>query len=57
LFNACRRAQGFGIFNYPIIVQILEKKLDALTVEEQMQQQESIEMPNHRNIRGSTYYN
>ncbi len=57
LINACRRAQGFGIFNYPIIVQILEKKLDALTVEEQMQQQESIEMPNHRNIRGSTYYN
>ncbi|MFM7018150.1 IS21 family transposase [Flavobacterium sp.] len=56
LINACRRAQSFGIFNYPIILQILEKNLDTLTDEEQRLQQESLEMPSHSNIRGSAYY-
>ncbi len=56
LINACRRAQSFGVFNYPIILQILEKNLDALTEEEQKLQQESLEMPSHSNIRGSAYY-
>ncbi len=56
LANACRRAQHFGVFNYPIIVMILEKNLDLLTQEEQIQAIESIEMPEHKNIRGNTYY-
>jgi len=53
LTMACRRAQSYGVYNYPIIVQILEKKLDALTDEEQ---QDTNAMPQHQNIRGSGYY-
>ncbi len=56
LANACRRAKHFGIFNFPIIVQILEKNLDLLSIEEQNQAVESIIMPDHTNIRGNTYY-
>ena len=33
-----------------------EKNLDLLTLEEQIQAVESIEMPEHKNIRGNTYY-
>lgn len=53
LTMACRRAHSYGVYNYPIIVQILEKKLDALTDEEQ---QDAHAMPQHQNIRGSDYY-
>jgi len=53
LTMACRRANNYGVYNYPIIVQILEKKLDALTEEEQ---QDAQAMPQHQNIRGSDYY-
>lgn len=53
LTMACRRAHNYGVYNYPIIVQILEKKLDALTDEEQ---QDAHAMPQHQNIRGSDYY-
>lgn len=54
LINACRRAQSFGVYNYPIIVQILEKNMDSLSEEEQQQQLPI--MPEHHNIRGSNYY-
>jgi hypothetical protein len=54
LINACRRAQSFGVYNYPIIVQILEKNLDKLNDEDQQQQLPF--MPDHHNIRGSDYY-
>lgn len=54
LGNACRRARSFGVYNYPIIVQILEKKLDTLSEEEQ--QQALRFMPDHHNIRGGDYY-
>jgi len=53
LTMACRRANEYGVYNYAIIVQILEKGLDALTEEEQQEQQV---MPAHHNIRGSSYY-
>jgi transposase len=52
LANACRRAHSFGVYNYPIIVQILEKKLDRLAEDEK----EEIPMPQHPNIRGGNYY-
>jgi len=54
LINACRRAHSFGVYNYPIIVQILEKNLDQLSDEEQQQQLPFL--PDHHNIRGSDYY-
>lgn len=53
LTMACRRAHSYGVYNYPIIVQILEKRLDALSDEEQQDQHV---MPEHQNIRGSDYY-
>lgn len=53
LAMACRRANSYGVYNYPIIVQILEKKLDALSEEEQ---HEVLPMPLHQNIRGNDYY-
>lgn len=54
LIKACRRAQSYGLYNYPIIVQILEKKLDELTEEQETIDQTSI--PEHNNIRGKEYY-
>jgi transposase len=53
LLNACRRAHSFGVYNYPIVLQILEKNLDRLSDEEQLQ---ALTMPHHHNIRGSDYY-
>ncbi len=53
LVNACRRAHSFGVYNYPIVQQILGKNLDMLSEEEQQQAQD---MPNHHNIRGNDYY-
>ena len=53
LTMACRRAHSYGVYNYPIVVQILEKRLDALTDEDQ---QDKMAMPQHQNIRGSDYY-
>lgn len=53
LLNACRRAHSFGVYNYPIVQQILEKNLDRLSDEEQHQ---TLTMPHHHNIRGSDYY-
>lgn len=52
LINACRRAHSFGVYNYPIIVQILEKNLDHISEDEQLQ----MPMPVHHNIRGEDYY-
>lgn len=52
LINACRRADQYGIYNYPIIVQILDKKLDVFSPESE----HTTSMPDHDNIRGSHYY-
>ncbi len=51
LGNACRRANEYGIYNYPIIVQILDRNLDSINEEPQ-----ELLMPEHTNIRGSEYY-
>lgn len=53
LTNACRRASSYGVYNYPILLQILEKNLDHLSEEEQQQHPP---MPPHHNIRGAAYY-
>ena len=51
--KACRRAHSFGVYNYPIVLQILEKKLDLL---EEEQNEPPLNMPHHHNIRGPEYY-
>lgn len=53
LINACRRAYSYGIYNYPILVQILEKNLDQLTEQDNAPE---LPMPQHYNIRGKEYY-
>ncbi len=53
LINACKRASSYQVYNYPIIVQILDKNLDQLSEEEKEQLHL---MPPHENIRGSEYY-
>jgi transposase len=52
LTNACRRAHSFGVYNYPILLQILEKKLDQISDDDK----EELPMPEHYNIRGEEYY-
>lgn len=52
LKNACNRANEYGIYGYPIIMQILEKKYDELDEDEI----EQTTMPQHINIRGEDYY-
>ncbi len=53
LINACRRAHSYAVYNYPIILQILEKNLDHLSDSEQ---EDLLQMPQHNNIRGPEYY-
>ena len=52
LINACRRAGSFGVYNYPIVMQILEKRLDQISDDDK----EELPMPEHHNIRGEDYY-
>ena len=52
LINACARSLEYGIHNYQIIVNILERGLDK--VDES--QGEDLSMPDHKNIRGEDYY-
>ena len=52
LINACRRAGSFGVYNYPIVMQILEKRLDQISDDDK----EELSMPEHHNIRGEDYY-
>lgn len=50
---ACRRALGYGIYNYKTIQSILENNMD--NYEESLFADE-LPMPNHDNIRGKDYY-
>ena len=52
LNNACTRAHEYHIYNYKIVLSILEKNLDK-----DDDTQENNDMPpDHKNIRGSNYY-
>lgn len=53
LIKACRRALGYGIYNYKTIQAILEKGMDTCTEDEAYEQ---LSMPLHDNIRGENYY-
>ena len=45
-------AQDFNVYNYKVIQNILENRLDMLIEEEETDQ----EFPEHNNIRGKNYY-
>jgi transposase len=51
LIAACQRADGFGVYNYKVIEQIINNKLDRLTGETGDKT-----LPFHENIRGAEYY-
>jgi transposase len=51
LIAACQRASSFGAYNYKVIAQIINNRLDR--VETKTKQ---ITMPLHENIRGANYY-
>jgi transposase len=51
LIAACQRAEGFGVYNYKVIEQIINNKLDRLARET-----EAPTLPFHENIRGADYY-
>ena len=50
---ACRRALGYGIYNYKTIQSILENKMDSY---EESPFADELPMPKHENIRGEDYY-
>lgn len=51
LIAACQRALSFGAYNYKVIEQIINQKLDRMETP-----QVSKTMPQHENIRGAEYY-
>jgi len=51
LIAACQRATAFGAFNYKVIEQIINNKLDRLDAKK-----ENLTLPLHENIRGAEYY-
>jgi hypothetical protein len=53
LIHACGRALNYQIFNYPILLSILEKQLDRHQLETDDTDEQ---MPTHDNIRGEQYY-
>ncbi len=52
LIMACQRGLDYGVYNYKMIQNILEKGLDKQAQEESDQ----LQMPLHDNIRGENYY-
>lgn len=53
LINACRRAESFGLYGYPQIENILNRKLDLIKEDKE---ENNPNVPLHKNIRGSNYY-
>ena len=53
LASACRRALGYGLYNYKTIQQILENNMDQY---EDSPFADELPMPSHDNIRGEDYY-
>ena len=51
LIAACQRATAFGAYNYKVIEQIINNKLDRLDTKK-----ENLTLPLHENIRGAGYY-
>ena len=55
LIAACRRADYFNVYNYKVIFNILNGKLDVMKPDEENSSQ--MILPLHENIRGAEYYN
>ena len=51
LIAACQRASSFGVYNYKVISQIINNRLDRIDAKAKQ-----ITMPLHENIRGANYY-
>jgi hypothetical protein len=55
LASACKRATEYQVYNYPIIEDILHKRLEETATDDILPEHKST--PNHQNIRGKNYYN
>jgi len=53
LINACRRGISFGLYGYPQLENILQRKLDFVKDDDK---EKNVHIPPHPNIRGSSYY-
>ena len=53
LANACKRALEHGIYNYRIVQNILERGLDRIDKDKDI---DPDQLPIHKNIRGNNYY-
>lgn len=53
LTDACRLAEKLGRYNYPVIEEILNKRLDQIPIE---QEEPTPAIPSDDNIRGKDYY-
>jgi transposase len=51
LVAACQRATEYGVYNYKVIEQIINNKLDRLDIAK-----DSRPMPEHDNVRGADYF-
>lgn len=51
LIAACQRASSFGVYNYKVISQIINNRLDRVDTKPKQ-----TTMPLHENIRGANYY-
>jgi transposase len=51
LIAACQRASSFGVYNYKVISQIINNRLDRVDTKAKQ-----TTMPLHENIRGANYY-
>jgi transposase len=58
LINACKRADGFNVYNFGIIERILKSRADFIPLEEDTTKSSDAGngMPLHDNIRGENYY-
>lgn len=54
LIAACKRADNYNVYNYKVISNILEGKLD--TVNDEYENSAENTLPGHENIRGAQYY-
>jgi Transposase and inactivated derivatives len=54
LINACRWAESYGLYNYPVIDKILKNRQDELPLENSADLNR--DTPVHENIRGKEYY-
>lgn len=56
IINACKRAEGYGVYNYEILRQIIENNMDSLPVDEPLTEPTSTTQEQQKDfVRGKDY--